>query len=193
MVRSGDGYVVYYYLSDGVYDSATDTFSAGWADAAGESLPAAGVEIPAGTAFWLVDQQSDSSTLTTPGAIVSDSTVDLTFGIGFTLAASPYPAAFAFSEITFTNLTGPEYDEYGNFANTAPQLMVRDGDGYVVYYYLADGIYNSSTDTFSAGWADAAGESLSDYTAKRIAAGTAFWVNLPSAGTCSSFTATFSL
>ena len=189
MVRDGEGYVVYYYLSDGKYDSTTGEYSAGWADAGGNPLPGTGVEIPAGTAFWFVDQYSDASSLTVPGSVVSDATSDVTFGTGYTLAACPYPKAVAFSEIAFKDLVGPAYDDDGNFFTTAPMLMVRDGEGYVVYYYLSDGKYDSTTGEYSAGWADAGGNPLVDYSEKLISAGTAFWMSLPSG----SVTATFSL
>ncbi len=191
-VRNGDGYDFYYFLSDGVYDAATGTYSPGWADVGGNPLPPEGVEIAAGTAFWLIDQYSDTSSLTTPGAIVSDSTTKIDFAIGYNLAGCPYPKAIALSEITFTGLeSAPAWDDMDSFKDTAPLLEVRDGEGYTFYYYLSDGKYDAATGVYSPGWADVGGNPLPDYDAKVISAGTAFWLVLRNSET--NVSATFSL
>ena len=191
MVRNGDIYVQYYYLSDGAVDEESGEYIPGWASATGDPLPAEGVEIEAGTAFWFIDQYSDSSSLTVSGEVVSDATSTATFKTGYTLAACPYPKALAFSEIQFAGLTGPAWDEEGNFFETAPQMLVRDGDIYVQYYYLSDGAVDEESGEYIPGWASATGDPLPNYSEKLISVGTAFWIILPDAG--SNVTATFTL
>ena len=178
-VRNGNGYDIYYFLADGKFDPETETYSPGWADAGGNPLSPEGVEIESGTAFWFVDQYSDSSTLTVPGAVPEDATISLTFNSGYTLAACPYPKAVSFNDITFNDITGPAWDEDGNFTTTAPVLQIRNGNGYDWYYYLSDGKFDATTETYSPGWADAGGNPLPDYSEKLFTTGTAFWVVLP--------------
>ena len=189
MVREGDGYVNYYYLSDGAVDEG-GAYIPGWADAGGNPLPDEGVEIEPGTAFWFVDQYNEESSLTVPGAVLADASVEKTFGLGYTLAATPYPIACGFADIKFTGITGPAYDEEGEFFETAPMTLVRVDGGYVNYYYLSDGAVDEGG-KYIPGWADAGGNPLADYTEKVIPAGSAFWVNIPASA--KGFKATFSL
>ena len=188
-IRVGNGYEPYYFLSDGAVDAKGD-YVPGWADVGGNPLPEDGVEIPAGTAFWFVDQYRASSSITTAGAVVSDATSEITFNAGYTLAACPYPTAVAFSEISFEGLQGPAYDEDFNFTATAPMIQVRVGNGYEPYYFLSDGAVDAKGD-YVPGWADVGGNPLPDYDAKVISVGTAFWMILPTGST--SVKATFAL
>ena len=189
MVRENGGYTYYYYLSDGAVD-ADGEYIPGWADVGGNPLPDEGVEIPAGTAFWFLEQSAESSTLTIPGAVLSDVSCKMDFKSGYTLAASPYPVSVAFSEIEFTGLTGPAYDEDANFVETAPTMMVRENGGYTYYYYLSDGAINAGGE-YIPGWADVGGNPLDDYSAKVIETAGAFWIYIPESA--SPFSATFSL
>ena len=190
MVRDGDGYVYYYYLADGKWDEDLGDYVPGWADGGGNPLPEEGVTYPSGTAFWILDQFADGKTMTLAGQVVTDPTSEITFGAGFTLCAAPYPKAYAFSDIDFGTIDGPYYDEDGEFMNTAVTMMVREGDGYVYYYYLADGRYDEDLGDYVPGWADGGGNPLEDYSAPVIPVGAPFWVNTQEQD---SFTATFSL
>lgn len=180
-VRNGNVYDIYYFLSNGKEDGTP-----GWTDVGGDYLPVGGIEIPAGTAFWLIDQYSDQSMLTTSGEVVNDAEVTINFTTGYNLAGSPYPMAFALSEITFTGFdNAPAWDDQDAFKATAPMLEVRNGDVYDIYYYLSDGKSDGTP-----GWTDVGGDYLPDYDAKVIGSGTAFWLVLRNGET--NVSATFS-
>ena len=85
---------------------------------------------------------------------------------------------------------GPAWDDEGLFMETAPTLMVRDGNGYVYYYFLADGKYDEDLGDYVPGWADGGGNPLEDYDAVVIPVGAPFWINTQEQDP---FTATFSL
>ena len=191
-VRNGDGYDLYYYLSDGAVDPETGDYIPGWANSAGEPLEG-DVKIEAGTAYWLVNQYEDETSVVVSGQVVADATTEKTFSTGWNLSASPYPTALAFSEIDFGKIVGPAWDEDAEFTTTAPMMQVRNGDGYDLYYYLSDGAIDAETGDYVPGWANSAGEPLENYDAKLIGSGAAFWIVLPEAGETQSFTATFKM
>ena len=187
-VRNGDVYDLYYFLSDGAVD-AEGNFIPGWADAGGNPLEE-DVLIESGTAYWIYNPYEADTSMTVAGAVVSDDTVTQSFKVGYTLSASPFPAAVSFEEIAFAKIIGPAWDEEAEFTTTAPMMQVRNGNVYDLYYFLSDGAVDAEGN-FIPGWADAGGNPLDDYSAKVIGSGAAFWVYLPEDKPA--FTATFSL
>ena len=193
MVRTEAGvYDTYYYLSDGVWDDSISDYGPGWCDQSGNELAPEAGDIEPGTAIWFIDQNGESSSLTIAGGIIEDASATVSFGLGYTLAALPYPKGVSFNEITFTNLVGVPYDDDSNFASTAPCMMVRTNDGvYDTYYYLSDGVWSDSVGDYVPGWCDQGGSELPSYDNIAITSGTAFWVYLPDGST--PFSATFTL
>ena len=188
MVRDGDDYVYFYYLSDGAVNEEGE-YVPGWADAGGNPLDE-GFSIPAGTAFWFLEPTQESATLYIPGAVLSDASSTTEFQKGYTLGGAPYPKAYSFASIEFTGIKGPAYDEDAEFVETAPTMLVREGSDYVYYYFLSDGAVDANGE-YIPGWADAGGNPLEDYEASVIEAAGAFWVYVPEVAT--GFSATFSL
>ena len=170
LVRNGNIYNYYYYLSD-AFDN--DTFSSefdwdAWEalmeedeDAAAEMYDAAAadpkyyskawgdptgtlvteVNVDVGDSVWYYNV-STASELTLAGEVNNTSSFAIPCGAGLTMIAKPYPKALNFSDMSFATLTpAASMDD-------SVLLMVMGGSGaYSFYYYLADAFDN---DTFSA-------------------------------------------
>ena len=76
------------------------------------------------------------------------------------------------SEINFGDMTGPYYDDQGDFVRTAPQIQISmaDSEGFhPTFYFLADG----APDFTNPGWTDGLGNPIDDSIV--VDAGIGFW------------------
>lgn len=167
MVRNGDGYDFYYYLNDGL-DNGDGTYSPAWVDTSATPVDTA---VTLGGGFWIYDPYNASASYTTAGAVCADTSVEVNYVADFNLAGNPYPVAFGFSDVTWDGMVGVYWDVDNEWVNTAPQIMVRNGEGYNFYYFLTDGLDNGDG-TYSPSWVD---ESATPVSGDLIEAGAAFW------------------
>ncbi len=212
---AGTGYAMYYYLTDGYYDTGTvdgegDPVYAqkpGWCDQNGliageEGADADGV-LPPGVAIWIKDVNLSES-FQQAGQVSDAAYVDQTVPATFVLRTHGYPVAFDLNDstkVTFTGLAGVSQDSLGDdFVKSAPHIQVPNaaGTGYAMYYYLTDGYYDTGTvdgegDPVYAqkpGWCDQngliAGEEGADADGI-VPVGTGFWAK----GVGSSFSVRF--
>ena len=167
MVRNGDGYDFYYFLNDGL-DNGDGTYSPAWVD---PGATPADIEIDAGTGFWIFDPFNATADYTISGQVPADSQIERTYPADFNLTANPYPVSFGVEDVIWGGITGPDWDPDNLWYETAPQLMVRNGDGYDFYYFLNDGLDNGDG-TYSPAWVDPGATPVSGTL---INGGDAFW------------------
>ena len=145
-----EGFMPYYYLADG----AENMVDPGWVDGGGNP---ANPDLIAGIGFWFYNPVGNAPTITTAGAVVGDSSVEKTFDNTYRVLVNPFPVAAKLSDIDFgTIATGaPLFDEDLAFVNTAAQIQIpfADREGFMPYYYLADGAANM----VDPGWVDGGG------------------------------------
>ena len=193
-------YDLYYYLSDGWYDNGTEEGATkpGWCDQngtiAGEvGSDADGALIP-GVAVWVKDALN-AVTIQQAGQVPTED-VTVTAPAVFALRAHACPVTFNLndtSKVTFSGLTGVDFDDQFAFRSTAPHIQVPNSKGtYDLYYYLNDGWYDDGTEEGGTkpGWCDQngtiAGEVGSDADGN-VPTGFGFWTK----GVSNSFTITF--
>ena len=161
-------YESYYYI-DEAWDGTKDVI--GWADFDGglSTDP-----LPAGAAVWF---KSDAASTITFRGNVPGAAVQLEADEGeFVFISNPMPVDFTLNDagITWSGLTPSEYDDFGDFTDTAPiiQTWVYDESAsiwhYESYYYI-DGAWDGTKDVI--GWADFDGGLSTDV----IPAGYGFW------------------
>lgn len=191
-IPNGVGYDVYYYLNDGYYidEEGNDQTKAGWCDEVGtiagnEAAGAlVGADLTPGVAAWVKDT-SEAGTFVQAGQVSSDATVEVTTPAKFSLRANVLPVGFDLNDsekVTYSGITGVDYDETGAFTKTAPQLQVPNGIGYDVYYYLNDGYYidENGDEQTKPGWCDEVGtiagnEAAGALVSGIVPAGQGFW------------------
>ena len=160
---SDSSYTYYYYYDDGT--------EAGWSNVVGDEYfedenPDG---LPAGSAFWYLAKDNDSTLTTTfSGAVENDEdvTINLTGG-NFNMVASAYPTSLQLNDNTqveWTNVTGSDY------SGAADQILLWNAadSSYTYYYYYDDGT--------EAGWSNVVGdEYFEDENPNGLPAGTPFW------------------
>ena len=84
-----------------------------------------------------------------------------------------------------TGFEGTDYDDDRNFVNTAAQVQIPDGAGFIAYYYL-NNAWDATNKKEVAGWADALGDYARD---GNIKVGEGFWTK----GVSKAFTLTLQM
>ena len=162
-----EGNTAYYYLADGnaTYDGP------GWTDENGNNQ---NPDVSAALGFWYRNTTSDAPSFTTAGQVVPDSPFEKTFNASWRMLVSPFPVDTKLSDIGFDGIaaSAPYYDSANAFHSTATavQIPFADREGFMTYYYLADG--NATYD--GPGWADENGNNV-DTTTLVIPAGRGCW------------------
>ena len=178
-IPDGIGYITRYYLTDG-WDNDKNDYAAGWCDGDGVIVTDT---ITPGVALWLKSVGADA-TANVAGAVSELSSVDVDCPANFALRANAFPIATTLNStsMTISGIKGVAYDDAGAFKQTAPQVQLYDGEGYITRYYLTDGWDNDKND-YAAGWCDGDGVIVSD----TIPAAQGFWTK----GVGSEFKITF--
>ena len=184
-IPSGIGYKVRYFLNDGWYDNGTPDgdYKAGWCNGDGEI---AECELTPGIAIWIKSVQADA-VANVSGAVPDDDNVSVECPEVFALRSNAFPIGWDINSehVAFVGIAGVNYDDDGNFKQTAPQVQIPSGIGYKIRYYLNDGWYDNGTPDgdYKAGWCNADGEIVEE----PLPVGGGFWTK----GSGSSFTMTF--
>ena len=168
MVRNGNGYVFYYFLEDGL-DNGDGTYSPAWVDDAASPVED---DFVVGTGFWFLNPTDPNCEFTLSGEVPAEESIDLDYKADYNLTGNPYPVSFGLEDVTFDGLVGAWWDIDNTWYETAPQVMVRVGDGYIFYYYLEDGLDNGDG-TYSPAWVDDAATPVEGTL--KIESGAAFW------------------
>ena len=152
------GYTTYYYLNDGWFDdNGKDGYKAGWCDSIGNLVD---VEIPDGVAIWFKNKVDTDSSWTHSGAVPAEDAKRVEYPEGFALRSNAFPVSFKLNSDALDNseVIGVDYDDGGNFCNTATQIQIPKTGGYTTYYYLNDGWFDDNgKDGYKAGWCDSIG------------------------------------
>lgn len=154
-VWNGSAYTMYYYVSD-AYIEATDEEVTGWANVAGDYTDAT---IAPGTGYWYKYPLSASS-FTLPGQVSDAASVTKNISDAFNLYGNPYPTVLNLSKLSTSVAACP----FSQRATKAVQLQVWNGSAYTMYYYVNDA-YIEATDEEVTGWANVAGDLVTETTA----------------------------
>ena len=167
-IPDGAGFIAYYFLNN-AWDAANNKEVKGWADALGD---VAHIDITPGVAFWAKSVKADSS-LTVSGAVPEENSSTVSCPVGFAIRANIFPVSTKLNTkgISSEDIVGVDYDESGNFTQTASQIQVYDGTGFIPYYYL-NNAWDAANNKEVAGWADALGDYAADVD---INVGEGFW------------------
>jgi coproporphyrinogen III oxidase len=155
MVPNGEGgYSFYYYAADG-WDDANETEYPGWCDEYGYIQ--ANVTLTTGLGVWFKGSASGNESITMSGQVLDEATTATSVGSGYTIIANPYPVASDIQTVTTTASAATAWDGDDNvpgWYNSAPTIMIPNGEGgYSFYYYAADG-WDDDNETEYAGWCD---------------------------------------
>ena len=173
---AGNGYNMYFYISDGTDADDNELGYDCWCDKDGYELDDS-AKLALGKGFWFKSPVT-AGTITAAGQISEMASTTLNFPADkFTILCNPYPAAVALQSLT-TSATPGLYDD--DFA-TAPQIQVLNAAaiGYNMYFYISDGTDEDDNELGHNAWCDKDGYEL-DGT--QIDAGAAFWIKSPVAG-----------
>ncbi len=141
-----------------VNDGGDDEDQIGWADGAGNIIT--NVKFNQGQGLWIYGANADQK-IQTSGLV---STNDVVFGLceGFTSIGNPYPTTVRLADVV---LSGTDL-----YYNVYIQVLNESGKASKTYTYINDG----GDDEDQIGWADGAGNILSDIT---FEPGEGLWVH----------------
>ena len=188
MIRVGNGYLIYYYCSQAeVYDAVKDEYDyiPGWTNDSGNYCE--DVTLTPGIGAWFKAPANSAATFTIAGQVIGSATAAVTGAQGLHLIGNPFPEGFNLNDgkVAF-GLTGtPDYDAEDNYIDgwyeDAAQIMLRVGNGYLIYYYCSQAEYEdpvSGEYDYIPGWTNDSGNWLTDVN---VAVGEGFWLKANSA------------
>ncbi len=186
-IRSGTGWLEYYYCADAdlAIPGEEEVWIPGWANTVGTYVQDR--TIAPGTGIWFIGPSGSSADFTVKGQVVGTATANLVTAAGYNLVANPFPEAFDLNtdKITWGFSPVASYDANDNFQNdwyqSAPQIQIRSGTGWLDYYYCADAdlAIPGEEEVWIPGWANTVGTYVQNRT---IDVGDGFWI-IDGAGT----------
>ena len=153
-----EGSLAYYFLADGNYDEQSGIGTPGWVDGNGVY---ANPIVAAGIGYWFRDALTGSPKVQTAGQVVPDSPWEKSFDTNYRFLVNPFPVAWDLESVDWGEIeqNAPYYDSDGEYMNTATQVQVPNAnkEGFLTYYFLADGNYDEQSGIGTPGWVDGNG------------------------------------
>ena len=148
----------FYFIADGNYDESSGIGTPAWVDEDGFY---ANPTVAAGIGYWFRDQLSAQPKVQTAGQIVPDSPWEKTFDTHYRFLVNPFPVAWDLESVDFGEIEqdAPYFDYEDAYKNTATQIQVPNAnkEGFLTYYFLADGNWDDDKGVGTPGWVDGAG------------------------------------
>ena len=182
-VRVGNGYNMYYYISD-AWDADDKPLNRDAWSPDGYECTVADIQA-LGDGFWFKAPVAASGAyITTKGQVTSEVSIPISFAGGgsYNIIANPFPTDVCLADVTTTGVTAYEEGD-----SDCAQIQVRVGNGYNMYYYISDAWDADDKPLNRDAWSPDGYECLPTDV---ISAGASFWVKSNDSGSGS---ITFSL
>jgi len=174
-VREGNGYAMYYYITD-AWDANDEELGHDAWSPDGYECTAADIQA-LGNGFWFkAPVAAEGATISTIGQVSDANEISVSFpgGGSYNIVANPFPTDISFADVTTTGVTALEDGD----ANCA-QIQVREGNGYAMYYYITDAWDANDEERGYDAWSPDGYECVGTSVAK----GASFWIKSNDAGT----------
>ena len=150
-----EGALTYYFLADGNWDDEKGEGTPAWVDEDGFY---ANPTVAAGIGYWYRDALSEVRKVQTAGQVVTDSPWEKSFDANYRFLVNPFPVAWELESVDWGEIekNAPSYDSYGEYKKTATQVQVPEAsrEGFLTYYFLADGNWDDEKGEGTPAWVD---------------------------------------